>query len=305
MIFSSYLTGNPCTEFEGYREFVIATLPQLLILDGEKIKKSERIVALQKYNRIRSEILEQEKLYLKHNQYKSEDIKEDLENSWNDQETCDEESQSNFWKQQTKNTPQSRIEIYKHMEKSRKKPNSETKKPKLVRKLITDDGKILNVNEPKLDFEFADDEENNCYKLDLAVFRFLDTSLLEADVQPNHVRVKVKGKYFQLLLPGEVHPDRSTCQRSQTTGHLVIIMPKADEVLMGRKCLGNSHSSINNQEKKKNVSEKHDLGMKNQSIMYSIDKIVNIEANQNKELVSHIKDQEEVFVDNPDVPPLL
>ncbi|GBM74859.1 Protein tilB [Araneus ventricosus] len=300
-----YLTGNPCTEFEGYREFVIATLPQLLILDGEKIKKSERIVALQKYNRIRSEILEQEKFYLKHIQYNSEDIKEDLENSWNDQETCDEESQSKFWKQQTKNTPQSRIEIYKHMEKSRKKPNSETKKPKLVRKLITDDGKILNVNEPKLDFEFTDDEKNNCYKLDLAVFRFLDTSLLEADVQPNYVRVKVKGKYFQLLLPGEVHPDRSTCQRSQTTGHLVIIMPKADEVLMGRKCLGKSHSSINNQKKKKNVSEKHDLGMKNQSITYSIDKIVNIEASQNKELVSHIKDQEEVFVDNPDVPPLL
>ncbi|CAL1262431.1 unnamed protein product [Larinioides sclopetarius] len=237
-------------------------------------------------------------------------MKEQLEDSWNDQEKCYEESQSNFWKQQTKNTPQSRIEIYKHMEKSRKKPNSEIKKPKIARKLITDDGKILNVNEPKLDFEFIDDEENNCYKLDLAVFRFLDTSLLEADVQPNYVRVKVKDKYFQLLLPGEVHPDRSTCQRSQTTGHLVFIIPKADEVITGRKCLGNSNSSINNQEEKKNTSEKQDLNTKNRkignkSLLYSIDKIVDIKTNQNKEFVSHSKDQKEVFVDNPDVPPLL
>ncbi|XP_055938106.1 dynein axonemal assembly factor 11-like [Argiope bruennichi] len=304
-----YLTGNPCTEFEGYREFVIATLPQLMILDGEKIKKSERIVALQKYNRIRSEILEQEKLFLKHRQYNTEDIKEELENNWDDLEKCDEESQSNFWKQQTKNTPQSRIEICKHMEKSRKKTNSETKKPKLVRKLITDDGKILNVNEPKLDFEFTDDEENNCYKLDLAVFRFLDTSLLEVDVQPNYVRVKVKEKYFQLLLPGEVHPDMSTCLRSQTTGHLVITMPKASDVLIGRKGLKNSHDNRNNQEKKRNISEKHDLCVNNeetqQSIMSSIDKIVDMEANQNKKLISCVKDQEEIFIDNPDVPPLL
>lgn len=26
-----YLTGNPCTEFDGYREFVLATLPQLQV----------------------------------------------------------------------------------------------------------------------------------------------------------------------------------------------------------------------------------------------------------------------------------
>lgn len=27
-----YLTGNPCTEYEGYREYVIATLPHLKVL---------------------------------------------------------------------------------------------------------------------------------------------------------------------------------------------------------------------------------------------------------------------------------
>ena len=42
-----YLTGNPCTDFEGYRDYVICTLPQLKSLDGEEIKKSDRIKALQ------------------------------------------------------------------------------------------------------------------------------------------------------------------------------------------------------------------------------------------------------------------
>ena len=42
-----YLTGNPCTEYEGYREYVIATLDSLKWLDGKEIDKSERILAKQ------------------------------------------------------------------------------------------------------------------------------------------------------------------------------------------------------------------------------------------------------------------
>eukprot|EP00798_Chlamydomonas_sp_ICE-L_P007763 gene7763-948_t len=42
-----YLLGNPCTDWEGYREYVIAKLPNLKKLDGTAIKHSERIAALQ------------------------------------------------------------------------------------------------------------------------------------------------------------------------------------------------------------------------------------------------------------------
>ena len=45
----SYLTGNPCTDYEGYREFVVATLSRLQWLDGREITKSERILATQVY----------------------------------------------------------------------------------------------------------------------------------------------------------------------------------------------------------------------------------------------------------------
>lgn len=38
-----YLTGNPCADFEGYREYVVAKLPQLQYLDNKEITRSERI----------------------------------------------------------------------------------------------------------------------------------------------------------------------------------------------------------------------------------------------------------------------
>lgn len=39
------LTGNPCTDYGGYREYVIAVLPELQSLDGKQITRVERIVA--------------------------------------------------------------------------------------------------------------------------------------------------------------------------------------------------------------------------------------------------------------------
>ncbi|XP_008563402.1 PREDICTED: protein tilB homolog, partial [Galeopterus variegatus] len=77
-----------------------------------------------------------------------------------------------------------------------------------------------------LDFSLKDDEKRNQIILDLAVYRYMDTSLIDVDVQPTYVRVMVKGKPFQLVLPAEVKPDSSSAKRSQTTGHLVICMPK-------------------------------------------------------------------------------
>lgn len=54
----------------------------------------------------------------------------------------------------------------------------------------------------------------------------MDSSLLEVDVQPWYVYVSVKGKPFQYVLPDEIFPDKSKALRSQTTGHLLLTMPK-------------------------------------------------------------------------------
>lgn len=50
--------------------------------------------------------------------------------------------------------------------------------------------------------------------------------MIDADIQPNYVRVTAKQKIFQLALDQEIRTSDSTIQRSQTTGHLLIIMPK-------------------------------------------------------------------------------
>ena len=63
--------------------------------------------------------------------------------------------------------------------------------------------------------------------LEVALGRFLDTSLIQADVQPGSVRLLIKGRLLQLALPDDVSPDASTARRSQATGRLVVTMPKA------------------------------------------------------------------------------
>lgn len=44
LIVDRYLTGNPCTKFEGYRDYVLATIPTLKMLDGTATSKTERIL---------------------------------------------------------------------------------------------------------------------------------------------------------------------------------------------------------------------------------------------------------------------
>jgi protein TilB len=62
--------------------------------------------------------------------------------------------------------------------------------------------------------------------LKVSVFKYMDTSLVDVDIQPNHVRVTLKAKVLQLVLPEEVICDLSSAKRSQITGELVIKMPK-------------------------------------------------------------------------------
>lgn len=57
------LTGNPCTDFEAYRDYVIATLPQLETLDGIEIKRSDRILANKNFAEKRTKIVQLETEY--------------------------------------------------------------------------------------------------------------------------------------------------------------------------------------------------------------------------------------------------
>lgn len=38
-----FLVGNPCTRFQGYREYVVATLPQLMVSLGQKVPPHKQV----------------------------------------------------------------------------------------------------------------------------------------------------------------------------------------------------------------------------------------------------------------------
>jgi protein TilB len=55
----------------------------------------------------------------------------------------------------------------------------------------------------------------------------MDTSLVDVDLHPVYVRLDIKGKVTQLKFDEEILVDKSKVQRSQTTGALLLTMPKA------------------------------------------------------------------------------
>lgn len=53
-------------------------------------------------------------------------------------------------------------------------------------------------------FKLTESDCGQLVLLDIAVGRYLDTSLIDIDVNPTLVRVLIKGKLLQLKLPSEV-----------------------------------------------------------------------------------------------------
>ncbi|XP_033645010.1 protein tilB homolog isoform X1 [Asterias rubens] len=350
-----FLTGNPCTKFKGYREYVIAVLPQLQYLDGKEIDKSERITAMQDLKMIRPKILEEQEDYrIKREKEKKaasgekestdenkkgkgfdgrwytdvnkEDNKSNGHGDADEKEVVTmetDEDNSSFWQEETEFTPESRIAVHDHIKKTREKEEQKSKPthdvPKRKIRLTTDDGKFLNINEAKMDFALTEDEETNCLCLDVACYKYLDTSLIDVDVQPTHVKVVVKGKVFQLVLTEEIMPDSSKAQRSQTTGHLLISMPKVKQVVKAQKAKKPINISTRGVKKDEGKTQKTDTQGRtiggtlevDPSSAKNVDLMVTKQPRQHgpyesmkrKEVVA--RPNSEDFVDDPDVPPLI
>ncbi|XP_026559488.1 protein tilB homolog [Pseudonaja textilis] len=356
-----FLIGNPCTDFEGYRQFVVATLQQLRFLDCKEITRSERIQALQHYPELERKIYQQEQTYrLKREEEKKEaerrmlekqkerkekkkrqhvgfeqqshtDIKtpiyysvEGAENHHNcegDGEFRnlileDDDEDREFWDEPVPHTPEARLEIHQYLEEKRKeKENREQgNKEKSLRTLITPEGRVLNVNEAKLPFSLEDDEENNRFILDLGVYRHLDISFLNVDVQPTYVRVMVKEKAFQLVLPEEVKPDSSIAKRSQTTGHLVINMPKAKDVVVTSQKASISEKTFDPRKLQRNLRRHEGLEkLEIDPTKYSFPDVTTIVHKKDQVGQGPLRLQQPKaenaenlsFEDNPEVPPLI
>jgi hypothetical protein len=61
-----------------------------------------------------------------------------------------------------------------------------------VLRVLQDGEPFRQKNEGKWEFVLADSEDGSAVVLDVALSRFMDTSLIQADVQPTYVRLLVK-----------------------------------------------------------------------------------------------------------------
>jgi len=108
---------------------------------------------------------------------------------------------------------------YKEMEKNMQRP---------IPGKFKKDGEVLQCNQGGYEWAFNDSEDKTCCIFELSVPKFMDTSLVDVDLQPTFVRCDVKGKITQLKFPDEILVEKSTVQRSLCTGKLSITCPKAD-----------------------------------------------------------------------------
>ncbi|CAJ1373676.1 unnamed protein product [Effrenium voratum] len=210
MLEDLYLTGNPCSDWSGYRAYVVAHLPQLKQLDAKLIVPRERIKARQQLPRLQQEL---EVAVEEAKQKRLAELGQPV-------------SEGAY-------TKESRNEMYLELaeQKAEKERNEkrrmgqEAKEPRVVPGVYNARGEIRQCNEGKYSFDLDDWTHSDKIVFELAVPKYLDTTALDVDVNPLYVRVVVKDKVTQLKLSAEVKPDASKVQRSRTTGMLHIDMP--------------------------------------------------------------------------------
>nr|XP_023014624.1 protein tilB homolog [Leptinotarsa decemlineata] len=271
-----YLTGNPCCDFQGYRDYVIAHLPQLQNLDVKEITHSERIKAQQNLSENEKHVRKCQEKYRSFRQEQITRVSRSNNSSIQDEE---------FWKMQSENCPETRVEIANRQQKNKKTVDKKDTSVKKSVRLFSKDGRPLNINQAKLDFTFSDDDPKQ-FVLDIAVYKFMDSNLIEVDLQPIYVKITIKGKIFQIVFPEEIFTTKSIAQRSQTTGHLLLKLPKVNYKPPIR-------PECNTLEKEKNKNEKKTEYLEvNEKNGMDFSRIV--------EYNNKVKD----LYDDPEIPPL-
>jgi protein TilB len=140
----------------------------------------------------------------------------------------------------------------------------------------------------------------------------MDSSLINVDIQTNYIRVTLKGKSLQLALSEEIMPDSSTAQRSQTTGQLVIKMPKLNKVIRPVKQEVNTSKTLESKNEEAIKKPSNYLEVDESKYKNRID-LANIVSDNEKSSKQYLKykkslikerDNSPDFVDSSDVPPL-
>lgn len=203
--------GNPCADYEGYREYAIATLTQLNELDGRPIERSERIKALQGYASIEGDIARSCARYRAAREAELLESREGAKSTSNhvsasvcrairfsgrmialrasSQEIGDaglrqgdtgpeeEDDDETFWKRTGRHTPEERAAIAERFLRKQQQRNREREREPDTRiayrqKLFSPDGKPCNVNQPRVSFKLDDQLYRDRIVLEVSVHKY-------------------------------------------------------------------------------------------------------------------------------------
>lgn len=98
--------------------------------------------------------------------------------------------------------------------------------------VYTKEGKVRQANQGKYEWRFEESADKTHVVFEIKIPKFMDTALINVDLQPTYVRLDIKGRITQLSIPEDVIVEKSKVQRSQTTGILQLTMPKAQVTII-------------------------------------------------------------------------
>ena len=205
------LTGNPCTDWKDYKDYIIAKIPQLRRLDSDDIIRSMQIKAEQRLDELEKtlEQMAEEVAYKKEHEphnpkaYSAENRLKDYEDGLEQK------------RQQEANKPKNPFEVDDEFKNKKKGPPE----------VYHENGDIRQCNEGRYKFKITEDDSNDRILVELFLPKFLTTDLVDCDINPLYVRFEIKGKITQLKLPEEVEVDKSKVQRSKATGAITVECP--------------------------------------------------------------------------------
>ncbi|KAJ3101704.1 Protein tilB [Phlyctochytrium planicorne] len=227
MLRELYLVGNPVYNVENYRAFAAWTLPQLKVLDGIEIEKSERIAAGQIFEDVKKDYIETAAKEEKEEESSSKQEEDSVPLEEKDLETLKQEFQTKL----VPHTPESRLETAKTIQKMKgtTEEDQEKTKPKKKKRPSPDlpgpDGRVLQRNEGKWNFWYTNNDAT-MMTLNIEISKFLDSSFIDVEPHDTWIRVIIKEKILQLVLDSPIIPGEIVCERSKLSGLLAITMKK-------------------------------------------------------------------------------
>eukprot|EP01017_Pseudomicrothorax_dubius_P016555 TRINITY_DN1877_c0_g3_i8.p1 TRINITY_DN1877_c0_g3~~TRINITY_DN1877_c0_g3_i8.p1 ORF type:complete len:280 (+),score=62.91 TRINITY_DN1877_c0_g3_i8:57-842(+) len=210
------IRDSPCTDWPGWKDLTIAIVDQLTRIEGEDVVPSQRIKAKQNFE----QLMESLQLFIEQVRIKKKE------------EEGKEVSEGAYTRE---NRRKMYLEMGKEREEKERRENPKKFEENEPSPMFLANGEIRQCNEGKYDFLLNEWDDPEMTVFEMKIPKYLNTSLIDVNINPKWVSVRVKGKLTQLRLTEEIAVEKSTTQRSQTTGVLLIKMPKVTPNLILKK----------------------------------------------------------------------